>query len=65
MSWFLRGSHRLETVRELVLWFVRPNSVKCGLFHFCVLTKHVCLHDPAINIDPAVNVKFLAILVRI
>lgn len=29
------------------------------------LTKHACLHDPAINIDPAVNINFLAIMLRI
>lgn len=52
------SSESHETPREHSLQFMWPNSVQCGLLHNCVLTKHLCLLEPTININPSVNIKF-------
>lgn len=53
MSRFPSESHWPETPREYSLQFMWPNPVKCGRFHRCVSTKHVCLLDAAVNIEPS------------
>lgn len=52
MSRFPSESHWPETPREHSLQFMWPNSVKCGLFHPYVSTKHVCLLDRTIKTEP-------------